>query len=139
MYPVDFEIPIQYSTQEYRSFVRNLFQMKLVEVKKQNTHIQEENEESWDDETMDEMLYDSGSAKRFLNFIEKETIENRLFRKLYEKAATQMFSQDLGIGIAVLFSYDYLHYYHGCLRNYFNNNKQLTEKDPFYKTLLSLL
>ena len=112
MYPTDLTIPSSFTNNQYRDFIRKLFNMDLTTVIEENNHIQEHNQELWDEETTDEMLYDSHQATNFMDFIEKETKNNSLFVSLYEKAAARMFSTDLGIGLAVLLSYDYLYHFH---------------------------
>ena len=139
MYPIEVEIPATFTTAEYRKYVRTLFKMVMTEVEKENRQIQEHNDEPWDDETTDEMLYDNWRATKFMDYVETETKSDPLFACLYQKAAAKMFSTDLGIGLAVLFSYDYLHYYHKCLQSYFSNERTLKETNPDYIKLNELV
>ena len=139
MYPTDLTIPSSFTNSQYRQFIRKLFNMDLTTVIEENNKIQEHNQEIWDDETTDEMLYDSHQATNFMDFIEKETKNNSLFVSLYEKAAARMFSTDLGIGLAVLLSYDYLYHFHHCLIDYFNNARTLNESNPHFISLNNLL
>ena len=115
MYPIEVEIPATFTTAEYRKYVRTLFQMDLTEVEKENRQIQEHNDEPWDDETTDEMLYDNGRATKFMDYVETETKSDPLFACLYQKAAAKMFSTDLGIGLAVLGKQEYFFFFFGIL------------------------
>ena len=139
MYPTNLIIPSSFTNNQYRHFIRKLFNMDLTSVIEENNHIQEHNQETWDEETTDEMLYDNNSATNFMDFIEKETKYNTLFKSLYEKAAARMFSTDLGIGLAVLLSYDYIHFFHNCLIDYFNNARTLEATNPHFIALNKLL
>lgn len=139
MYPINLQIPASFSTNEYRRFIRELFQMDLTSVEEENQGIQKHNNEPWDEETKDEMLYDGDGATNFMDFVEKETKTNSVFVGLYEKAAAKMFSTDLGIGLAVLFSYDYIHYFHKCLVDYFTNARTLEITNPNFQALNELL
>lgn len=122
MYPTEFVIPKTFSTEQYRNYIRGLFNMKLDQIKLENEQIQQMNQETWDPVTQDEMNYDEQSASQFMNFVETSTISNTAFQILYKKAAAKMFSQDLGIGLSILFSYDYLHLFHLCLCDFFHTN-----------------
>lgn len=102
---------ISYSNnKEYRKEIRNFFEM--------NQHVvfgqQNENvfDSEIDEETIDEFTYDAEAAEKKMNEIYEKTKSMTAFCKLYEIAASLMFSEDLETGLAVLLSYDYFSYFH---------------------------
>jgi hypothetical protein len=68
-----------------------------------------------DEESRDEMTFDSIALDKYMEILYKKTERIYAFRDLYEKAAAQMFSTDLKIGQAVLCSYDCFSWYHTCI------------------------
>jgi len=74
----------------------------------------------------DELEYDDDASDKAMEYVINQTRNNPLFHVLYEQAATFMFSTNVDIGLAVLFSYDYLLLFHNCLTDYF---KSLRESD----------
>ena len=84
MYPTELVIQALF----YRTIQklhRNLFNMKLDQVKLQNEQIQQVNQETWDPETQDEMNYDDQSASQFMDFVETSTISNTTFKYFIKK------------------------------------------------------
>jgi|TARA_Y100000816_G_C25740779_1_gene389813 hypothetical protein len=75
-----------------------------------------------DEETKDELLFDNEAISKTMDFIYEKTHNNILFKELYSIAASKMFSEDLQIGLAVLFSYDFFENFHLCLIDFFNND-----------------
>ena len=75
-----------------------------------------------DEETKDELLFDNEAISKTMDFIYEKTHNNILFKELYSIAASKMFSEDLQIGLAVLFSYDFFEKFHLCLIDFFNND-----------------
>ena len=75
-----------------------------------------------DEETKDELLFDNEAISKTMDFIYEKTHNNILFKELYSIAASKMFSEDLQIGLAVLFSYDFFDKFHLCLIEFFNND-----------------
>jgi hypothetical protein len=134
-YPVD--LNIEYSNDfEYRKSLRRLFQMN-------SSNYPSIVESDIDNITRDEQEYDEQSAAMAMECVIHKTRDNPLFYALYEQSATFMFSTNIDIGLAVLFSYDYLLLFHRCLSDYF---KSLTDnKTPFtienenYKALYNKL
>jgi len=117
-YPSD--LTIEYSNDfEYRKSLRQLFHM---------------NSQSYPDivkldidkVSRDELEYDDDASDKAMEYVINQTRNNPLFHVLYEQAATFMFSTNVDIGLAVLFSYDYLLLFHNCLTDYF---KSLRESD----------
>jgi hypothetical protein len=91
------------SSNEYRNFLRNLAKMDS------STYPQfDEIEEEIEDETLDELLYDTDNMSNYLDTVYSLTKKNPLFSRLYVLAAERMFSTDPEIGLAVMYSYDYL-------------------------------
>jgi len=134
-YPV--ELKIEYTnTSEYRECLRKLFKMNK-DFKEEIKEIENHNQEKLDDITKDEFSYDNDAAAIMMEFTYKHTINIPEFKELYKKAALRMFSEDLTIGQAVLFSYDYLYYYHSCLVEIFNN--RFNKKFKLYENLVKIL
>jgi len=103
---------IQYSNDyEYRASLRKLFSMKRVI--KVDPDI--------DEITCDEQDYDVDATSQKLDFILEQTGGNPWFQELYDIAASKMISTDRNIGLSVLFSYDYLVYFHKCLCSFFDD------------------
>jgi hypothetical protein len=90
---------------------------------------------SMDDITMDENNYDEKTICEFLNYIENETKDCYDLQELYKSYAGLMFSLDPQIGLAVLFSYDYLDKFHNCLCVFFKNKNADLLKDQSYNVL----
>jgi len=134
------ELTLTYSNDfEYRKSLRQLFQMN-------STTYPDIINADIDPVSRDELEYDEQSTTRAMNFVIEQTRSNPLFYALYEQAATFMFSTDIDIGLAVLFSYDYMLLFHNCLKDYFkslpdntdtfqteNENYQILHKKIFTK------
>ena len=96
-FPVDFRIKsIQYSNdQEYRIVLENLCFYKL------------------DDESYMQYVFD---------FVWENTHDLPMFMDLYKSAAAHhLFSEDPSLGLAILFSYDYLCDFYPLFREYMTN------------------
>jgi hypothetical protein len=98
------------TNREYRKVIREFFEMKCVEIG--NNDNKENNMDSDDEETIDELLYDSESVEKKMNQIFEETRSIDVFVKIYEIAAGHMLSVDLETGLAVLLSYDYFSFFY---------------------------
>ena len=116
---------------EYRKCLRTFFNMINFE---ENNEIIKECIDL-DDETYDELLYDSNAAINGMNIIYEKTQNNSLFKELYMIAAGRMFSEDLQIGIAILLSYDHFTQFHRCLRDFYSSPDTFTENTESYKVL----
>ena len=92
-----------------------------------------------DEETQDEMIYDSNQMKQYLNFIYKKTRDNFDFQELYELAAAKMISTDNEIGLSVLHSFDYLKHFYPCLISFFKNPRTFNDNNIAYKKILNEL
>ncbi len=103
------DICVAYTTNaEYRQCLRDIFAMNPVVPQIDDL----------DDETRDEMMYESDAISRGLDEIYAITKDEPKFRKLYEIAAGQMMSVDPDIGLAVLCSYDYFAQFYTCVVDY---------------------
>jgi len=119
------------NTEEYRAFVRNLVHMDP------STHFEEL--EDPDPETADEFHYDESSMSRYLDLVYAQTKENALFQDLYLAAAALMISNDPEIGLAVLFSYDYLATFHFLHQSYLVDPTVFSANNQFYQSLIHRL
>ena len=109
--------------QSYRQCLRDLFFM--------NSHIQED----LDEITQDEQNYDIDAANKAMDYIYAQTKDNIHFQNLYDCAAAKMFSTDREIGLAVLFSYDYMKYFHSCVVDYLEDPIHFDDTNEHYVTL----
>lgn len=135
-YPID--IKIEYSnTTEYRECLRKLFKMNKDGFQEKIEEIENHNQEKMDDITKDEFIYDNDAAIIMMEFVFEKTKNIPEFCELYKKAAGKMISEDFTIGQAILFSYDYLYYYHLCLKEFFYGN--FNNNFIFYRELVKLL
>jgi len=82
-----------------------------------------------DEETLDESDFDSVAAGKMMDYVFDVTKNDPVFQVLYDCGAATMLSQDREIGIAVLFSYDYLAYFHPCICEFLNNGQTITMMD----------
>lgn len=125
---------IQYSNNnEYRKCVRQVFKMNKLNFP--DTTILE-----LDDETLDEMMYDEKSANDMMDFIFEYTKLKDEFIVLYRQAASFMFSDDINIGLTILFGYDYLDLFHTLLKLVFSNPTESTiTQSPEYTRLYNKL
>jgi len=85
-----------------------------------------------DDESWDEMLFDSDSITKTMDTLYDKTEDHPLFAELYEIAAAQMISTDYKIGQAVLMSYDYFRLFHPCLCTFLNTPEAFNETCRYY-------
>lgn len=92
-----------------------------------------------DEETQDEMLYDSDTATKFMNYIYSITRDHFDFQDLYELAAAKMISTDHEIGLSVLCSYDYLKYFYPCLCTFIETPAAFNDTNKSYLKLKNAL
>jgi hypothetical protein len=90
-----------------------------------------------DDETRDELMYDSMATSRLMDFIFSRTKDRAPFQTLYSVAAGAMMSMDLEIGLCVLCSYDYLAEFHACLVDFFRDEERWNESADSYVRVLA--
>lgn len=114
-YPID--KVIQYTNnREYRHAVRT-----LVSMAPRVALPEEEGEGDLDEVTQDELDYEEEAASAFLDAIYRHTRNHPTFLELYTLSAGVMLSEDAEIGLAVMFSYDYLGLFHACLCDFFTH------------------
>ena len=115
----DIEVIVQYNdNKSYRNCLRKVTNMNLDKL----NIPWEKMDSDLDEETKDELLFDNEAISKTMDFIYEKTHNNILFKELYSIAASKMFSEDLQIGLAVLFSYDFFEKFHLCLIDFFNND-----------------
>lgn len=101
---------------EYREAIRDVFQMVCQSVVPIESNIAD-----LDEITLDEYNYDQDAMREFLDYVYDATSKDVNMMTLYKEAAALMFSEDEGIGLAVLFSYDYFQSFHVVLCEYFRD------------------
>lgn len=122
-YPIDMIIKYE-NDKEYRECIRKVFKMVC------KSMISVEDLQDIDDVTLDEYDHDQETMREFLDFVYDATILNETLEDLYKKAAALMISEDAGIGLAVLFSYDYFKFFHPIMCDFFSNSIQVNEFTP---------
>jgi hypothetical protein len=130
-YPTD--LTISYTNdEEYRKIIRRVFQMK-------SDSYPDIVHSDIDAVSRDELEYDETSAYSAMEYIFDKTRRVPPFIAIYEQAASFMFSTDINIGMAVLFSYDYFLLFHNCLKDFFTllsrNEGPFTIENENYKLL----
>lgn len=121
---------IQYSnTTEYRQLLRDLFSMD-----KQN-YPAHSLDPDIDVESKDELEYDEEAAKSFMDSVFNKTKNVSLFRDIYLRGASFMLSQDMNIGIAIMFSYDYLDSFIPCYMDFCKNPDNFNKQNASYQIL----
>ena len=119
---------IDYSNDaEYRNCLREVFQMQC------------NIDKDLDPITQDENNYDVDAAAKARDSVWEKTKDHALFKNLYLIAASKMMSNDPSIGLAVLFSYDNLKYFHPCLVCYFTNKDSFHEGTSYYQTMFTII
>lgn len=132
----DVGLTVDYTDNEsYRNKIRAAFRMNLDEAR-----LRAENP-TMDDADIEELLYDDAATKIAMDYIFIKTEKHPVFKELYEIAAGKLFSTDLGIGLAVLFSYDYFVFFHPCLCAFFNTPAPHTieKTHPAVETLMKYI
>jgi hypothetical protein len=111
---------------EYRNALRKILKMEK--------YCSYENPEDIDAETLDKDDFDEISSSMMIDHIFESTSNIDSFQEIYKHSAGLMFSEDIIIGIVVLFSYDYLPEFHNCLCSHFKG--ELTSIDNAFIALL---
>ncbi len=125
------DIPCNYSnTSEYRNIFRKITHQSTTPP---------DNPFDLDDETLDEQHYDETTVSTFLDTVFENTKTNPLFHVLYDLAAAKMISMDREIGLAVLFSYDYLSAFYPCYCEYIEHPTTFSETNPLYVKIHKML
>jgi hypothetical protein len=87
----------------------------------------------------EELYFDDTLIIEIMDCLFTYTEQNDLFQKLYDLAASKMFSTDRTIGQCILFSYEFLSYFHPCLCTFADTPEQFTENCKAYKDLMEKL
>ena len=120
------------NNKEYRACLRDFFQMKCSE-------IENALDIDIDEESKDELLYDTVTVSRGMDQIYKQTHENPLFQKLYIAAAGQMLSENPEIGLSILLCYDYFRLFYDCLVVFLDDSEKFSENLECFQKLHRLL
>jgi hypothetical protein len=81
------------------------------------------------------MRYDNEAVGKYMDHIYDKTKNHPRFQDLYDKAAAKMMSLDREIGLCVLFSYDFLLLFKGCLEDFFKTPDDFNDKTPSFLLL----
>lgn len=123
-------VKVEYiDNKSYRECLRKIANMDI-----SNLNIPFDQMEDLDEETKDELLFDENAMNKTMDFVYEKTINNDCFKELYLHGSSKMFSLDENIGLAVLFSYDYLEWFHLCLVEFFEKN-EFNENSIYYINL----
>jgi hypothetical protein len=127
----NFENTVNYNDNYgYRNTIRKLFNLK--------TDTQSYGETNGpDNESRDENDYDQEAMMKGMDYVYMITKDEPLMIELYKKAAGQFLSEDVHIGMSVLFSYSYLKEFHACLVEYTKNTAQFNKTNEKYVNILS--
>lgn len=119
------------SNKEYRQLLRNFCDMSCNVLSSDYNDI--------DDESYDELLYDTVAMNRKMDEVFEKTKSDPLWIHLYELAAAKFFSTKKEIGLTVLFSYDYFPGFYHCLKSFNDEPDKWCNKNEYYNNLVSLL
>jgi hypothetical protein len=124
------------TTEEYRRVLRHIVHMD------QNKYYSGEQftvDDSLDEETLDEFHYDDAAMSSYLDKVYQTTHTHPLFRRMYFAAAALMISTNPEIGLAILFSYDYLAAFYLCYQSYLLDPDTFSENNQFYLSIIERL
>lgn len=125
------------SDKEYRAFLRKIMQMDPTKFYETEEIKCDPADPKVSEETIDEYNYDGAAVAKYLDNVYDLTKDRKEFQRLYIAAAALMFSEKPDIGLAVLFSYDYLAWFHTVYTNYLQNPDEWNaDADEFYKKLI---
>ena len=125
IYNINYDVDYNDNSQ-FRHALRNAFFMNCVEDK---------NNDVMDEVSRDELFYDNDAVSNCLTFILNKTQDNVLFKEIYLITAGRVLSDDLGIGLTILFSYDNFKLFHLLLRDFFNKPSSFNENTLSYINL----
>jgi hypothetical protein len=125
------------SDEEYRAFLRVLVKMDPAKFYETEDIKCDPTDPRVSKETIDEYNYDQDAVKIYLDRVYEETRRRPEFQRLYLAAAALMFSENPEIGLAVLFSYDYLAWFYSCYVKYLQNPTSWNaDEDEYYQKLI---
>ena len=134
-YNTNYEVSYE-NDQEYRKCLREVFNMDLFASKETIRQLETVNAEIFEDETVDEMLFDYEKTEAAMNFIFEKTKDRSEFQELYLLAAAKLISLNTSIGMSICFSYDYFYLFHKYLVIFLVENRIDSEKHEQLKILL---
>lgn len=102
----------------YREALRQFFKMDM-NVMLENLRKTYADFDTFDDETRDELLFDTDAVEDGMNALFDKTRNIPIFHELYVAAAGAMLSENPDTGLAVLMSYDYFADFSASLTAYF--------------------
>ncbi len=120
-------------TAQYRGILRKLFSMN------QDNYPAVSLDNDIDIESKDELEYDESAANEHMDMIYNHTKKHSLFHKIYIKGASFMLSDDANIGLAIMFSYDYLDIFIPCYIDFCKDPNNFDENNSSYKVLYNKL
>ena len=125
------------SDKEYRAFLRQIIQMDPAKFYETEEIKCDPTDPKVSEETIDEYNYDGVAVSKYLDKVYDSTKDRKEFQRLYTAAAALMFSEKPDIGLAVLFSYDYLACFYHIYTNYLQNPTSWSaDTDEFYRKLI---
>ena len=95
-----------------------------------------------DEESYDELLYDTDAVKVGMDTIFQDTKCHIEFVNLYLRAASAMLSEDLETGLAICFCYDHFYKFSQLIREFyvdFENWKAKSLDNEIYRELMRVL
>jgi len=95
-----------------------------------------------DEESYDELLYDTDAVKQGMDIIFNDTKSHIEFTNIYSRAAIAMLSEDLETGLAICLCYDHFYKFSNYLQEFyvdFDGWKVKSIDHPGYKELMSVL
>ena len=125
---------IEYSSnRQYRRRLRTIFKINIDAIQK---HLEQKyNTDELDDETVDELLYDTDTMEIVMQQLFERTKDSANFQILYDLAAAKMFSMDRTIGQCILFSYNYFYLFHACICVFLREPNEFTDTCTYYLQL----
>ena len=112
--------PITYEDDAgYREALRRFFHMDM-NVILENLRKKYADFDTFDEETRDELLFDTDAVAHGMNVLLEKTRDIAAFHEMFVAAAGAMLSESVDIGLAVLMSYDYFADFYVSLATYFH-------------------
>lgn len=127
------------TTEEYREVLRHIVQMDPTKYYSDEQFGLETSADEIDNETMDEFHYDNHAMSAYLDGVYHTTNQHPLFQRMYLSAAALMLSTNPEIGLAILFSYDYLAPFYLCYQSYLLDPSKFSENNQFYRSIIERL
>ena len=128
------------TTEEYRKVLRQIVHMDPAKYYSDTQFdLGVSAEDPLDEETLDEFHYDDQAMSNYLDAVYETTHTNPMFQRMYMSAAALMISTNPEIGLAVLFSYDYLASFHLCYQSYLLDPATFSENNQFYRSIVERL